>query len=127
MTRGIFTGISYRGMTAGKLREQGAEAMKRGDYTGATECMRQAEAMEALPRIAPHWEDGFICHVCGPVNDILPCCEKGHDIMTEGEYFATLDVDGRRDELAQNWIVSAHRDGDGEIALSLGPKHLQRP
>jgi DNA invertase Pin-like site-specific DNA recombinase len=84
----------------GKLRESGAEAMKRGDYAGATEAMRQAEELEALPRIAPHWEEN----------------ETG---QAQGEFFAALDTDGRREELAQNWVVSAHRD-----AVTIVPREL---
>ena len=75
-----------------------------------------------MPRIVPHWEDIYMCHVCGPVKDILPCREKYHDIMLEGEYFSTLDTAGQRDELAQNWIVSAYRDKDGEIMVTIAPK-----
>ncbi|HYB88244.1 MAG TPA: hypothetical protein VEC76_15405 [Streptosporangiaceae bacterium] len=93
----------------GKVRERGAEAMKQGDYSGAKDFMRQAEELEAGPRIAPHFEDGFECHECGRVKDMVPCLTKGHKLVTEGEYFAGLDTDGRRDELAQNWIVSAYR------------------
>jgi hypothetical protein len=89
----------------GKLREKGAEAMKRGDYTAATDCMRQAEEMEALPRIAPHWE------------------EVKSD-QTESDYFMSLDMAGRRRELAENWIVSAHRASDGEIVLDIARKTL---
>jgi DNA invertase Pin-like site-specific DNA recombinase len=84
----------------GKLREQGAEAMKRGDYSAATDFMRQAEELEGLPRIAPHWE------------------ERRTD-QYEGDYFAGLEPDGRRDELARNWAVSAYRDSAGEIYVSV--------
>lgn len=108
----------------GRLREQGAEAMKQGDYPGATDCMQQAEKLEALPRIAPHWRDVYTCHVCGTVKDIEPCAVSGHAFLTEGEFFASLDTDGRRRELAENWIVSAHRDSDGEIALTIVHKDI---
>jgi DNA invertase Pin-like site-specific DNA recombinase len=114
----IFIPGDDRSDEIGKLRERGAEAMKRGDYAAATECMRQAEEQEAMPRIAPHWEDGFTCHVCGTVKDRHACIMAGHDIVTEGEYFSTLDMDGRRDELAQNWIVSARRDSSGQITVT---------
>jgi DNA invertase Pin-like site-specific DNA recombinase len=103
----------------GKLRDRGAEAFKRGDWNAATQCMEIAKKLEDQPTVAPHWEDRFICHVCGTVKDIVPCEIKGHAIMTQGEYFAGLDMDGRRDELAQNWIVSAHRDSDGEIIVGI--------
>jgi DNA invertase Pin-like site-specific DNA recombinase len=101
----IFIPGDQRSDEIGRLRERGAEAMKRGDYSAATDCMREAERLEALPRIAPHWE------------------ERETD-QTEGEYFAALDTDGRRHELAQNWIVSAHRDSDGEIALTIVHKDM---
>lgn len=103
----------------GRLRESGAEAMKRGDYAAATESMRQAEKLESLPRIPPHWESLYTCHICGTVKDITPCQVSGHLFLTDGEYFASLDTDGRRRELAENWIVSAHRDSDGEIIVSI--------
>jgi DNA invertase Pin-like site-specific DNA recombinase len=88
----------------GKLRERGAEAMKRGDYAAATDYMHQAEKLEALPRIAPHWRD-------------VPTDQ------TEGEFFASLNTDGRRRELEENWIVSAHRGSEtGEIVLTVAHK-----
>ncbi len=80
----------------GRLRDQGAEAMKRGDYTAATECMRRAEKLEALPLIPPHWEQLYTCHTCGTVKEKAPCVVAGHVLLTDGEYFASLDVDGRR-------------------------------
>lgn len=84
----------------GKLRERGAEAMKRGDYSAATECMQEAAELEALPRIAPHWEEN--------VTD-----------QTEGEFFAALDGAQRRTELSQNWEVSAWRD-----TVSIAPRDV---
>jgi hypothetical protein len=98
--------------------------MKRGGYGAATDCMQQAEELEALPRIAPHWEEYFTCHVCGSVKDVAPCIAKGHGILTEGEYFASLNMAERRRELAENWIASAHRASDGEIALTIVHKTL---
>jgi hypothetical protein len=103
----------------GKLRERGAEAMKHGDYDEATDYMRQAKELEALPLIAPHWENTYRCHTCGHVKDEVPCIVSGHQLVTEGEYFASLDTEARRNELAENWIVSAWRRDDGEIALTV--------
>jgi DNA invertase Pin-like site-specific DNA recombinase len=102
----------------GRLRDQGAEAMKCGDYAAATECMRQAEKLEASPRVAPHWERLYTCYTCGTVKEEAPCVVAGHVLLTESEYFASLDTDGRRRELAENWIVSAYRS-DGEIVLTI--------
>jgi DNA invertase Pin-like site-specific DNA recombinase len=99
-TTRIFIPGDQRSDEIGKLREKGAEAMKQGDYGAATECMREATELEALPRVPPHWK------------------EIETD-QTEGEHFATLDTDGRRRELAQNWVVSAHRDSDGEISVTI--------
>jgi DNA invertase Pin-like site-specific DNA recombinase len=115
----VFIPGDNRSDEIGKLRERGAEAFKRGDWNAATGCMEIAKKLESLPTVAPHWEDSFTCHVCGSVKDIDACIIKGHGIVTQGEYFAGLDVDGRRNELAQNWIVSAHRVSDGEIAVTI--------
>jgi DNA invertase Pin-like site-specific DNA recombinase len=96
----LFIPGDQRSDEIGKLREKGAEAMKQGDYGTATECMQEAARLEALPRIPPHWEE----------------IKTG---QTEGEFFAELDTAGRRRELAQNWEVSAHRDSDGEISVTI--------
>lgn len=101
----VFIPGDNRSDEIGKLRERGAEAMKRGDYSAATDCMQIAAKLESLPTIAPHWEEK----------------ETG---QTQGEYFASLDTDGRRHELAQNWIVSAHRDSDGEIIVTIVHKDM---
>jgi hypothetical protein len=98
----------------GKLRERGAEAMKQGDYAAAMDYGQQAKELEGLPLIAPHWENTYMCHTCGHVKDEVPCVVSGHQLVTEGEYFASLNTEARRNELAENWIVSAYRDSDGQ-------------
>jgi DNA invertase Pin-like site-specific DNA recombinase len=87
----------------GKLREEGAEAMKHGDYNAATECMKKAAKLEALPRLAPHWKEI-------------------ETEQTEGEYFAALDLSGRRQELAQNWTIWACKDSNGQTKAVIGHK-----
>jgi DNA invertase Pin-like site-specific DNA recombinase len=100
----VFIPGDNRSDEIGRLRERGAEAMKRGDYAAATSCMQIAGKLETLPLIAPHWEER----------------ETG---QTQGEHFAALDTDARRDELAQDWEISAHRS-DGEIVVSIMPRKL---
>jgi DNA invertase Pin-like site-specific DNA recombinase len=102
----LFIPGDQRSDEIGKLREKGAEAMKCGDYGGATECMQEAARLEALPRIPPHWE------------------EIKTD-QTEGEHFAALDTADRRRELARNWVVTAHRGSDGEIIVTIVHKDFE--
>jgi DNA invertase Pin-like site-specific DNA recombinase len=92
----------------GRLREAGAEAMKRGDYATATDYMQKAAQLESEPRIAPHWEDR----------------ETG---QTRGEHFATLDSEARREELAQNWEVFAYMvedEGGRYPRFGIDPKDM---
>jgi DNA invertase Pin-like site-specific DNA recombinase len=96
----IFIPGDDRSDEIGRLRESGAEAMKRGDYGAATDAMRKASELEDLPRIAPHWE------------------ELETD-QTEGEHFVSLTPEERREELAQRWRVSAHSD-----VVTIAPKYL---
>lgn len=75
-----------------KLRERGAEAMRKGDYSAATEAMREAEALENAPRVAPHWE-------------------TVETEQTEAEYFNALTPDERREYLARYEVTAELRDG----------------
>jgi DNA invertase Pin-like site-specific DNA recombinase len=99
----------------GKLRERGADAMKKGDYAAATDCMRQAEELEALPRVAPHWEEFYICHTCGQIKDIAACLIQGHRFNTNAQHFAGLTPAEQREELAQHWVISLVKDGVGVV------------
>jgi site-specific DNA recombinase len=40
-----------------RLREQGAEAMRQGDYTRATQIMQDAAELEKQPSTRPHWRE----------------------------------------------------------------------
>lgn len=75
----------------GKLREAGAEAMKRGDYATASDYMQRALELESQPRIRPHWE-------------------RMETDQTESEYFASLTDDQRREYLCNRFIVSVRPD-----------------
>lgn len=88
----------------GKLRESGAEAMRKGDYATAMRDMHKATELEAQPRIQPRWE-------------------TRETDQTQGDYFGSLDVDGQREELTR-WIVAAHRHSDGHVNVSIAPRNL---
>lgn len=81
-----------------RLRERGAEAMRRGDYDAATAAMREASDLEKLPAIRPHWE-------------------RRQTSETEAHYVARLTDDQRREYLA-GYEVKAWR-GDGEVKTAL--------
>jgi hypothetical protein len=107
----VFVPGDDRSDEIGKLRERGAEAMKRGDYDAATQCMKIAGELESLPSIAPHWEELYSCQSCGAVKAIAPCVAQGHHITTRGEHFASLGPAERREELSQRWVVQLDKDG----------------
>jgi DNA invertase Pin-like site-specific DNA recombinase len=80
-----------------RLRERGAAAMRQGDYRAATEAMRQAEQLEALPRVAPHWER--------QITDI-----------SEGDYFLGLDPADWREYIAKRYEVIGEMTDRGATA-----------
>jgi hypothetical protein len=80
-----------------KLRERGAEAMRKGDYSAATEVMQQAEQLEALPRVAPHWER--------QVTD-----------QSEAEFFMSLDPADWREYIARRYEVIGEMTDRGATA-----------
>jgi DNA invertase Pin-like site-specific DNA recombinase len=88
----------------GRLRESGAEAMRKGDYATAMQDMQKATELEAQPRVEPHWE-------------------TRETEQTQGDYFASLNTEGQREELTR-WIVSAHRQSDGHINVTIMPRNL---
>ena len=85
-----------------RLRERGADAIRKGDYKTAAEAMQEAGRLESLPRVAPHWKSEYTD-------------------QTEAQYFASLDAAGRREYLSRHEIT-ARRQGDGRIEFTIVPK-----
>lgn len=96
----VFIPGDNRSDQIGHLREQGAAAMRAGDYAAATEAMNEAAKLEGEPHSDARWEDR-------PTG------------QTEGEYFASLDRDSQREYLAARYEVTADREG-----VSLVPRSL---
>jgi len=88
----------------GKLRKQAMEAYARGDKAEFIRLDALADAADT-PAVAPHWQ-------------IIETDQ------TEGQYFASLDYEGRRLELAQQWEVRAWRgsDADRPPGVTIWPK-----
>src|ERR1035438_5144815 len=82
----------------GRLRESAMNAYAKRDMGRFAELDAQANELDSLPKVAPHWENK----------------STGR---TEALYFALLDADAQRQELARRWAVVASRD-----ALTVGPK-----
>jgi hypothetical protein len=82
----------------GRLRESAMSAYRKGDKAQFLELDAQADELASLPLVAPRWENK-------PTG------------RTEALYFALLDTDARRQELARRWAVVASRD-----TLTIGPK-----
>jgi DNA invertase Pin-like site-specific DNA recombinase len=91
-----------RSAAIARFREDGVDAMRKGDYEAATVAMKEAERLEDLPRIKPHWE---------------PVETK----MTEAEYYASLEGEAKRLYIAQRQIL-AHTDEDGGIIVVITEK-----
>jgi DNA invertase Pin-like site-specific DNA recombinase len=83
-----------------RLRDQGAEAMRQGDYERATKCMQDAADLEKQPSEWPHWR------------------EEEQDI-TRGQYFASLDNDARREYLKAWRPLACVEDGQALIDLDV--------
>ncbi|MBO0769533.1 MAG: recombinase family protein [Solirubrobacterales bacterium] len=98
----VFIAGDDRSDEIARLRERGADAMRQGDYDAAMAAMREATELENAPRVRPHWE------------------EQATD-QTEADYFAGLDDDQRREYLARH-DIAAHRDQDGELIVTMGPR-----
>jgi DNA invertase Pin-like site-specific DNA recombinase len=94
-----------------KLREQGAAAMRRGDYPAATEAMQRAGELEAMPRVPARWESR-------PVWPDGPDSEP----LTEAAYFTALSDDERRRYL-RKFVITAHR-ADGEAGFVMVPAEM---
>jgi hypothetical protein len=88
-----------RSAAIARFRENGAAAMKKGDYEAATAAGKEAARLEDLPRIKPHWE---------PVTTDI----------TEAEYYASLSGEAKRLYIARHQIlahVDMDEDEDGEV------------
>ena len=109
----------------GKLREQAADAYRKGDKATFRELDAQADELEALPSIAPHWREYATCDNCGRVtiDQAWNCSANGHHVLTRGEHFASLDTDGQRAELAR-YVVSASKLEDGTLSVGIVPREL---
>lgn len=100
----VFVAGDDRADEIARLRERGAEAMRKGDYVVVSDMMKQADELEAQPAIRPHWED--------VTTDI-----------TEAEHFASLSAEEQRDYLTR-FEISAHRHDDGHVIVTLAPREL---
>lgn len=74
-----------------RLNEAGAAAIRASDYRTAMAAMEEAARLDALPGVAPHWED------------------KTTD-QSEAAYFAGLSRDKQREYLS-TWQITATREG----------------
>lgn len=98
----VFIAGDDRSDEVGRLREAAMTAYRRGDKKRFSELDMQADALDALPAVRPHWQD----------------IETDQN---EGAYFRNLDNDGIRDYLAARFTVSAHKSGD-DIVISVGAR-----
>jgi len=97
----VFIAGDDRSDEIGKLRESAMAAYRKGDKTLFLTLDAQADELASLPSVPPHWEDK-------PTG------------QSEGQYFASLDMDARREYL-RTQEVSAYHDSDGGIILTIGP------
>jgi DNA invertase Pin-like site-specific DNA recombinase len=81
-----------------RLRERGAEAMRRGDYGRATQCMQEAAELEKQPSTRPHWR-------------------QKETKITRGQHFLSLDSAAQREYL-QKWRPVARLEG-GRVLIDL--------
>lgn len=107
----VFVAGDSRADDIGKLREQAADAYRRGDRAAFRELDTRADELESLPSVAPHWDEKASCETCGPVSveQAWQCWREGHHVVTRGEHFASLGTDERRKYLA-GYEIRACRD-----------------
>jgi DNA invertase Pin-like site-specific DNA recombinase len=96
----VFVPGDNRADEIGKIREAAMNAYRAGDKARFAELDAEADTLAALPSVAAHWE-------------------TSDTDQSEGDYFAALDLDGRRAELAANWQISASND-DGGVTVTIG-------
>lgn len=92
----VFIPGNDRSDEIGKIRQQAMDAYASGDKARFRDLDAQADALEAIPFTAPHWEEQ-------------------QTEQTEGDYFASLDTAGRREYLTTREVV-AERDESGARA-----------
>jgi DNA invertase Pin-like site-specific DNA recombinase len=96
----VFVPGDTRADEIGKLREAAMTAYRAGDKARFLELDAEADSLAELPAVRPHWTTR----------------ETG---QSEGDYFAALDDDARRSELAENWIITADNEGS-EVTVTIG-------
>lgn len=121
----VFVPGDDRSDQIGKLREQAADAYRKGDKAKFRELDERADELEALPNISSHWQELATCDNCGKVaiDQARLCHLIGHRVITRGEHFASLDDDAARREYISQHEVAAWKDG-GEVLVSIIPREL---
>lgn len=99
----VFIPGDDRSDEVGKLREAAMDAYRKGDKARFMELDTQADELAALPSVAPHWED----HPAG---------------ISEGEYFASLNEDQRREHIAAACQIIAWKHDDGTPGVTVFPR-----
>jgi len=119
-THRVFIAGDDRSDEIGRLREQAAEATRKGDYDAAIAKMSDAKELESMPSVAPSWEEYATCDTCGQVtiDQAWKCWANGHHVLTRGEHFASLDTDGQRAELTR-YVVTAGKLDDGTLSAGI--------
>lgn len=82
----VFVAGDDRSDEIAKLREKAMDAYREGDKARFRELDAEADELEELPRVKPHWE-------------------SVETNQTEGDYFAALNLDQRREYLTKLEIV----------------------
>jgi hypothetical protein len=97
-TERVFVPGDDRADDISRLREQGAEAMRQGDYERATQCMQDAAELEKQPSTRRHWREVEL-------------------EITRGDHFLSLDSDAQREYL-QEWRPVARME-NGRVLVDL--------
>ncbi|HEY2578417.1 MAG TPA: recombinase family protein [Streptosporangiaceae bacterium] len=111
-----------------RLREIGAVAMRKGDYNAATDAMRKATQIEDAnkDRVQPGWTWQYV----GPCADVADeVLLENHELcghQTEGDYYASLSGDERREYLRQ-FEIRAERTSDLGPVVDIRRRDISDP
>jgi hypothetical protein len=99
----VFIAGNDQSSKIGKLRQQAVDAYTSGNKALFMELDAQADQLDALESVSPHWE------------------ERETD-QTLGQHFAALDMAGKREYLASRYEVRGYRLEDGTTSAGIFPR-----
>jgi len=90
-----------------RLRDQAAKAYTSGDKAKFHLLDAQAEEIEAQKPQKSYWQELITCDTCGQIDieNLAKCWASRHHVLTLGEHFASLDIDGMRTEFRKYQVI----------------------